>query len=345
MSATSYAVSAKARAKFGKFLTDRDYTNILSCQSVAEVMVYLKTHTHFSRALSEVSENEVHRGWLEMLLRQYLFYEFDSLCRYDSGLSAGFSRYVVERTEVEQIVRFLILLNSNSTEKFIFQFPAYLDKHSDLEISKLAVASNYDEFLDALTKTPYYEILKQFSPDKKGRLPVSEIENKLYEHITGDMHTLIEKQSKGSERRELTDIFRRLNDYSMVSRILRMKRYYHLEPSAIRASLMPEYGSISPKMIDRMCEAETAEEVYRLLGHTGTGKLLKRNADENYAGDNGVRLQYILAKNYLHFSNNPSVVMISFVFLSETELMNVITLIEGVRYRMDTKTIQSLLIR
>ena len=345
MSVTSYAVSAKARAKFGKFLTERDYNNILACQSVAEVMVYLKTNTHFSGALSEVSENDVHRGWLEMLLRQYLFYEFDSLCRYDSGLSAGFSRYVVEKTEVEQIVRFLILLNSNSTEKFIFQFPAYLAKHSELDISKLAVARDYREFLEALVKTPYYEILKEFSPDEKGRLPVSEIENKLYEHIIRDMLTLIEKKTKGLERRELTDIFRKLNDYSMISRIIRLKKYYRLDAKTIRNSLMPEYGSIGTKLIDRMCEAESVEEVYRILRQTKTGRLMQKSASADYSGDTGARVQYKLAKKYLHFSNNPSVVMISFVFLSETELMNVFTLIEGIRYQLDTKTIQSLLVR
>ena len=139
MSATSYAVSAKARAKYGRFLTERDYSSLLSCQSVPEVMVYLKSHTHYASVLSEVNERDVHRGRLELLLRQYLFDEFDSLCRYDSSISAGFSSYVVEKTEVEQIVRFLILLNSNSTEKFIFQFPAFLSKHTELDANLLAM--------------------------------------------------------------------------------------------------------------------------------------------------------------------------------------------------------------
>ena len=90
MSTTSYAVSAKARSKYGRFLTDRDYASILACQSVPEVMVYLKSHTHYASVLSEVNERDVHRGRLEMLLRQYLFNEFDTLCRYDSSVSAGF---------------------------------------------------------------------------------------------------------------------------------------------------------------------------------------------------------------------------------------------------------------
>ena len=146
MSNTSFAVLTKARAKFGKRLTEKDYTSLLACQSVAEVMSYLKSYTHYSAALRDINERDVHRGRLEAMLRQNLFYEFDSLCRYDSSVSSGFSQYVIETIEVEQIVRFLILLNSNSTEKFIYQFPAYFSKHTEIDIDRLANAKNYEEF-------------------------------------------------------------------------------------------------------------------------------------------------------------------------------------------------------
>lgn len=344
MSATSYAVSAKARAKYGRFLTDRDYESLLACQSVAEVMVYLKSHTHFASALDEINERDVHRGRLELLLRQYLFDEFDSLCRYDSGISAGFSQYVVEKTEVDQIVRFLVLLNSNSTEKFIFRFPSFLVKHTVLDVNRLANAHDYAEFLSALHNTAYYDILKDFAPDEKGRLPVSDMENRLYTFILGHMVELIRKKTKGSEQQELLTMFRTINDYSIFSRILRLKKYYHLSPEVIKANLSPEFGSLSPKLIDQMCAAESSAEVFALMQSTICGKMIAK-IGSTYAGDITPRVQYRLAKKNIHFSNNPSVVMISFMFLSETELMNVISLIEGVRYQIDPKTIQSLIIR
>ena len=345
MSTTSYAVSAKARAKYGRFLNERDYASILSCQSVPEVMNYLKSNTRYSEAFDEVTEYDVHRGRLEMLLRQFLFDEFFSLCRYDWGISAGFSRYVIEKTEVDQITRFLILLNSNSTDRFIFQFPAFLSNHTDFDINRLARARNYEEFLSALQKTRYYDVLKAFEPDINGQLPVSEIENKLYELVIHDMLDLIENKTKGSERKELMDIFEKLNDYSVISRIVRMKSYYSIPPDVIRESINPEFSSLNPKLIYRMCDAENAKQVYELLASTSVGRLIKRSVNEDYSGDIGSLIQYKVARKYLHFSNNPSVVMISFMFLSEIELMNVISLIEGVRYQLDKKTIQALLIK
>ena len=63
-----------------------------------------------------------------------------------------------------------------------------------------------------------------------------------------------------------------------------------------------------------------------------------------YASDISPRVKYKLARKNMYFSNNPSVVMISYMFVAETELMNIITLIEGTRYKLDSKKIQSLLI-
>lgn len=343
MSNTSFAVLTKARAKFGKRLTEKDYTSLLACQSVAEVMSYLKSYTHYSAALRDINERDVHRGRLEAMLRQNLFYEFDSLCRYDSSVSSGFSQYVIETIEVEQIVRFLILLNSNSTEKFIYQFPAYFSKHTEIDIDRLANAKNYEEFLKVLSDSPYYEIFKSCSPDEKGRLHISEIENKLYDFVFANLLNIIKKNTKGSERQELTSFFLTINDYNIFSRILRLKKYYNLSPDAIKSNLLLNYCDISPKAIDMMCRAESSAEVFSIMQSTHNGKLIDK-IGYVYASDISPRVKYRLARKNMHFSNNPSVVMLSYMFISEIELMNVVSLIEGVRYKLDTKLIQSLLI-
>ena len=343
MSTTSFAVLTKARAKFGKILTEKDYTSLLACQSVAEVMSYLKSYTHYSFALRDINEHDIHRGRLESLLRQELFYEFDSLCRYDSSISSGFSQYVIETIEVEQIVRFLILLNSNSTEKFIYQFPAYFSKHTKIDINRLANAKSYSELLDVLSNSSYYEILSKYSPDEKGRLPISEIENRLYEYVFKNMSELINKNTGGNEKQELLDLFYTINDYNIFSRILRLKKYFSLPPDVIKKNLFISFCNISPKTIDMMCNAESSAEVFSIMQTTHNGGLIDK-IGYVYASDISPRVKYRLAKKNMYFSNNPSVVLISFMFIAETELMNVICLIEGTRYKLESKKIQSMLI-
>ena len=92
-----------------------------------------------------------------------------------------------------------------------------------------------------------------------------------------------------------------------------------------------------------MCRAESSAEVFSIMQSTHNGKLIDK-IGYVYASDISPRVKYRLARKNMHFSNNPSVVMLSYMFISEIELMNVVSLIEGVRYRLDTKLIQSLLI-
>ncbi|MCQ2514252.1 MAG: V-type ATPase subunit [Ruminococcus sp.] len=343
MSATSYAVLTKARAKYGKRLSEKDYQSLLACQSVPEVMSYLKSYTHYSVALRDINERDVHRGRLEALLRQNLFYEFDSLCRYDSGIGSGFSQYIIQSVEVEQIVRFLVLLNSNSTEKFIYQFPAYFLKHTSIDINRLANARNYEDFLNVLANSEYYDILKNFSADEKGRLEISKIENKLYEYVYKNILNMINKHTNGQEQQELLSMFHTIIDYNVFARILRLKKYFRLSANEIKANLFTKYCDINPKAIDMMCNAESSGEVFSIMQTTHTGKLIDK-IGYVYASDITPRVKYKLARKNMHFSNNPSVVMISYMFVTETELMNVISLIEGIRYKLDTKAIQSMLI-
>lgn len=343
MSSTSFAVLTKARAKFGKRLTEKDYNNLLNSNSVAEVMSYLKSYTHYSEALRDINERDVHRGRLETLLRQQLFYEFDSLCRYDSKMSTGFSAYVISKNETEQIMRFLTLLNTSSTEKYIYQYPTYFSKHTELDLQKLALARNYDEFLAVLSGTKYAHIFSKYKPDENNLLPISDIENDLYTFIFSNLKKAIKTKTNGTERKELLHLFNVIHDYNNFSRILRLKKYYNLTPEQIKNNLIYPFSTISEKTLDRMCRAESSGEIFSIMQETHTGKLIEQ-IGYVYASDISPRVKYKLARKNMYFSNNPSVVMISFMFVAEAELMNIITLIEGTRYKLDTKKIQSLLI-
>ena len=87
----SSAVITKARAKYGNRLTQKDYKALLKCNNVTSVVSYLKSHTKYADVLSKLNENEIHRGQLEVLLKQKVFYDFDSLCRYEMSEGSPFS--------------------------------------------------------------------------------------------------------------------------------------------------------------------------------------------------------------------------------------------------------------
>ena len=54
--------------------------------------------------------------------------------------------------------------------------------------------------------------------------------------------------------------------------------------------------------------------------------------------------RYNMCKKHLYYSSDPAVVLLSYMYVSEAELKNIITIIEGVRYNSKKEIIESLLI-
>ena len=117
-SKASNAVLAKARAMYGRSLKDSDYRQLAECRTVPEIASYLKTRTSYGKALAGLVEGDIHRGQLEPLLKQELYLDIYSLSRYTSDNSVAFSDFIISKMEIEQIIRYLMLLNINKPEDY-----------------------------------------------------------------------------------------------------------------------------------------------------------------------------------------------------------------------------------
>ncbi len=339
---TTYAVMAKARAKYGKRLKDKDYKNLLGCKSVAEIMVYLKSYTHYANALKEINEHDVHRGMLEKLLKQNLYYDFSSLCSYETGVGSTFSTYITRKTEVELLINYLTLLNSNSSKDFIFRFPAYFDKHASFDLNHIANAKSYDEFLTELEKSPYYSTLSKYKPYDNGILPLNKIENQLYSIVYKDLYNGINKNCPKVEQDELLSLFNAILDYENFIRIIRLKTYYNMTPLEIKANLLP-FGSLKENQTDALCNAQNAKEAFEVMCSFRQGYYINKSND--FKTNNLVqKIKHKKSVKNIYYSSSPAAVMISYMFATEIELSNITCLIEGARYNVDSKKIESLLI-
>ncbi|MBQ9248173.1 MAG: V-type ATPase subunit, partial [Ruminococcus sp.] len=134
--------------------------------------------------------------------------------------------------------------------------------------------------------------------------------------------------------------FDTLSDYHNYSRIIRLKKYYHMNSDAVRAHLL-RYGNLTGRKLDRILSRDTYEEVREELQKTSVGKKAKTiDIDREMA----VQGRYEMCRHQLYFSTNPEIVLLSFYILSQTELSNVIAIIEGVRYSMEPESIYETLV-
>ena len=87
------AIIAKAKSKYGKRLKQRDYSAMVKCETVGDVVQYLKTYTHYQEYLDKVS-SDIHRGSLENILREKQFESFLTFSKYNTG-NTPVTRYIL----------------------------------------------------------------------------------------------------------------------------------------------------------------------------------------------------------------------------------------------------------
>ncbi len=333
-SRSSNAVLAKARAMYGKCLKKEDYRQLAECKSVPEVSNYLKTRTSYSKALRGLIDNEIHRGQLEPLLKQDIYLDVYALSRYTSDNAAAVTDFVFSRLETDQIVRCLVMLSIGKPEKFALELPLLLDDFTPLSLKKLAAVRSYDDLLAALEHTKYYAVISENRPPEGQPADVAKIEIALNNRIYSSAMDAISKMNDKTDQKELKDLFNSTFDFENLERILRLKKYHNFNAETVRSMLIP-FGKLNKRVIDEFCAADNINDVYELARTTYLGKHLSKLQyyDNTQISD---ALINAYCKHHLRLSPNPTIVMISYLYLKQIEIHNVVNLIEATRYGMSS---------
>lgn len=342
-SKASNAILAKARAMYGKCLKDTDYQQLSDCKTVAEVAAYLKNRTNYGAALAGLNENDIHRGQLEPILRQNLYYDVAALSRYATENSLEVSDFFISRMEISQIIRCLTLVSIGKPEEYIYSLSLSLDKFTKINLKALTKVRSYDDVLDVLSNTKYYQVLKKFRPEREQRIRIAEIEIALNNLNYASVLSAISKSGSSRDKQELTDLFHATLDFTNIARIIRLKKYYKFTAERIKPLLIP-YGRLKPSVIDSFCKAESVNEVFEISRSTYLGKLMSGLQYNDQTQITEVLIS-MYCKHHLRLSPNPTIVMISYIYLKETELNNIVNIIEGTRYGISADEKKKLLVR
>lgn len=339
---SSNVVLAKARAMYGKRLTSKDYYDLLNCKSVNEVASYLKNRTHYSNVLSSINEADVHRGQLELLLKQKLFNDFASLARYGVSSGNNFSEYIVSRIEIEQIMHSLMLLSAGKTGEYLYSMPMFFNKHTEIDLLELSKMQNYNDFLKILSSSKYAEILKPLQPEKLFDIDLTMVETELYTYLYERVFYQLAKNTNRKAKKELTDIFNATIDARNFIKISRLKKYYDAEPDYISKALLP-FGTLTKKQINDMINASSIEDIFNIMKSTKVGKKFAKD-NYLYIDECYIDVRYKMSRKNIRFSIYPVIVMLSYIFLMEIEISNIVNIIEGVRYNVPSNDIEKMLV-
>lgn len=342
ISYASNSVLSKARAMYGKRMRDKNYDELLACRNTVDIVSYLKRKTSYASALSSINENSAHRFDIEQKLKYKLFVDFESLGRYDISVGEHFFEYIITRAEIEQLMHSLMLLAAGKSGEYIHTIPEFFYSHTKVDLVSLKNIKSYDEFLTTVKKSYYYKILLPFKPAKGERINLTGIETALYNYLYEIVFGIIKKYVKGSAKKELMEFFNDYIDLNNLIRIVRMRKFYDLSAEYISSGLT-KYGSFSDYQLKAFINSPSDKQMMSDMKSTKLGrKWFSKGLD--IIDKVPINMRYNWCKHNIRFSISPPIVLISYIFLKEIEILNIINVIEGIKYRMPSEKIKQMLI-
>lgn len=339
----SPAVLSKARAMYGKRITPAQFDEMLRCTSVVEVAAYLKGHTHYQKVLSGISENDIHRGQLEELLRRAFLEECDKLFYYQGQLAGTQFDFFLQETEIQELMRMVLLIRAGKPEHFIVELPQHLMQHGKVDFLAFSQVKTFRQLVKLLQEehTYYGNVLEKFVTDDDHRLDIMAIEHALWQNFYERVMDSL--KSSDHETQELEDLIRLRIELLNLCNLYRNALYLHLSPEQLKDVLLPWGIKIKKQALLPFMEARGEEaftEELKKVPYYARFELEEEETIEHFTD----RIFTGRCRHLLHFTENSDLCFYAYLLLSRQEERNVVTLLEGIRYGMAPEQIRKLLI-
>ncbi|MBQ3378714.1 MAG: V-type ATPase subunit [Clostridia bacterium] len=330
----------KAAGVYAKRITSEQFAEMKQKTSAEEIVAQLKSHKGYSDVLSEFSERGFDREALERKLSMTIEQDFGMLYRYTTQSDADLLKYFVIQNDVEQILKYVRLLQAKKTETYSYEPTSFITHLSRLEFSKFKTSQTLDEFIESLSQTPYYSIM----------LPYKTKEGFDYTHLEGALMTflfkkflkLIEGHKDPGVRKELSKFVKTFIDMKNFTNVLRCL-YVGQDRQSIYGYLLPFSSDTAAKqLVNSMINAHSYDEGLALLMDSPYKKYFDTGADEGskFIESYYLEYEYKFAKKTIT-SLTPSVALVvAYLVYKDLEVKNIIHLIEAKSYDLTTEEME-----
>ena len=152
-------LSTKIRAMQSKLIQERQYQEISQLESVTQVVAYLKKQPGFADFWADLDENSLHRGDIEKLLVHTIHQNFAKLYRFANPQQRTFMALYFKRYELSVMKDCLRkVFDKGHADLDLSLFKDFFNRHSKLDIEKLAGSSTVEEFINNLQGSEYYAL-------------------------------------------------------------------------------------------------------------------------------------------------------------------------------------------
>jgi V/A-type H+-transporting ATPase subunit C len=337
------AILAKARSMYSSHLSKTNYEELLKRRNINDLVTYLKSETVYSRALEAIKEGNVRREQLETILNEDSFQRLSRLMRYASKKEMEFYRLGIEEEELKLIFEKIRLIESPMYATYEFKIPHYLVRYASFDLYGLLTVNSYDDLLKLLYSTSYYDVLLKFKPKDNQKIDTNLLERELKHVYYSSYVDVVKKLFKGQKQKDLLTMIYTMIELSNITKIYRLKKYFNADTQTIKNSIFSEYSRIPTSYMNELIEAKDSSEFLKKLA-SSPYKLYVDDSEFVYIEYYSEKIKYNLAKRYMRFSTDSSLVFMTYKLVHSIEIDNLKHIIEGLRYGEEPDKIAELLI-
>ncbi len=340
-------INAKVKALIGEMLSEEDYQRLVDLKTVQEVFDYLYKNTNYREYLTELTgREEIHRRPLELTLKKNFINDYEKIYRYLTGSSRQFFKFLFAKFEIEDLKMLLRTILVEHDEDYLEENLLYLGVYTDVSISRLTEINTYQDLLEVFQNTPYYNTLRRFEERYKRDNNLFPVEMTLDFNYFTRLASLSRNLS-GDDFRMVRDLLGTQVDLTNIHWIYRIKKFYNLSYEEILNYTLPFYYRLSAEELRAMAQLKEADDIFAFLSRTSYDSLFSRIAEDKSILFEKYFLSYILKRSYqakIKGTFNIGVI-IAYLYIKEYEIRDMITIVEGVRYSLESNIIRKYLIK
>lgn len=318
------AVYAKVRTRFGKRLTAAQFRDMCALGSVGEIAEFLKGTERY-RAIFRESGGNIHRDFLEKLIKKQASADILELCAYLKNTDKTLSEIIAQKAEIDQLLIFLRYFFAGRPKEYALSVSFTVNKTAEIDLLKLSDVETVEQLNAVLKGTQYHKWLASALSNKE--VSFSEIEAALLKAYFSNAHARLLKEKKVAA----AQILAKVCEISDISLMYRINRYYNAD-----RRLLDYAHKITCKLkkdrYDRLIKAENEEQFATELSKTAYGNI--ENFTPQKAIQQAQKEQMAQSIKNIHFLSDSPAVLLSYAFYCNAEVSDVIHIIEGVRYKL-----------
>lgn len=333
-------LSTKIRAMKGKMLTEYDYEQMMMKPNVKEVALYLKNNTYYKEALKDLNERDIHRGKLEVMLYRSVVSDALKIAKHLSGTEKKIYRYIYRKLEIEDLKKMLRTLATGNSLETLDRAGLFVSRYSRIDFDKSLAATNANELVESLEGTNFYGLLHPLV-SSTGEVDTFAAEMILDLYYFQKTAKQVKKAESRTDQLLLEQLLGVEADFKNIFWIYRAKKYYHLNREMIFRYLIPHNYKLNQKTLTEMIETKSIEAFISRVEKTYYGQII------DFAHER-VELQamsfiYKLQERSMRQKPFSIAPIIGYMYLKETEVLNITNIVEGIRYNIGRDNIKGYL--